>query len=54
MESIADMVDVVGVYASNGDPAIWWHIDGELFLKSSDHISFDTSEGEHANLLCNV
>jgi len=54
VEGTSNVVDVVGVEASNGDSSVHGHVDGVLLSELGDHIFAESSEGEHTNLRDNV
>jgi len=54
VEGTSNVVDVVGVEASNGDSSVHGHVDGVLLSKLVDHVLAESGEGEHTNLRDNV
>jgi len=54
VEALSDVVDVFGVETSDGDTSIHSHVDSVFFTEFVDHLGVEASEGEHANLACDV
>ena len=54
MESFGDVVEVLGVEASDGDTSIHGHVDVILLAQLVDLVLVETGEGEHADLAGDV
>jgi len=54
MESGSDAVKVAGVKTSDGDASVHSHVDGVLITELVNHISGQSSEGKHADLVGQV
>lgn len=54
VESISNVVQVLGVETSDGDAAVHRHVNGVLFAELVHLVLVQAGEGEHANLVGNM
>jgi len=54
VESVRDVIEVLGVETSDGDTAVHGHVDSVFFTKCVHLVLVKACESKHANLVGNV